>query len=127
MVLQLARVYQQRIDRDAAGRLIGELGKQFVSIAGASVAAPAAGSAIASLLKTIPGVGTITGGALQGLVQVLVTRWIGNVFIEYFRREMHAPAGGLASLARAEWEKIIRPEELARIAKTGLARFGGGK
>jgi uncharacterized protein len=125
MVLQLARVYRQKIDLDTAGRLIGELGKQLVSIAGAQVAAPAAASALASLLKTVPGVGTITGGALQGLVQVLVTRWIGNVFIEYFRNEMRPPQTGWASLAREQWNRVTRPEELAQLAKTGLARLGG--
>ena len=124
MVLQLARVYRQKIDLDSAGRLISELGKQLVSVAGANVAAPAAASAVASLLKTVPGVGTITGGALQGLVQVLVTRWIGNVFIAYFRGEMRAPPTGWASLARAQWDQVTRPAELARLVKTGLARLG---
>jgi hypothetical protein len=127
MVLQLARVYRQRIDLDTAGRLISELGKQLVSVAGAQVAAPAAASAVASFLKTVPGVGTITGGALQGLVQVLVTRWIGNVFIVYFRNEMRAPPTGWASLARAQWDQVTRSEELARLVKTGLARWGAGK
>ena len=44
MVLQLARVYRQSIDLDTAGRLLAELGKQLVSVAGANVAAPAAAS-----------------------------------------------------------------------------------
>ena len=65
MVLQLARVYKQNIDLDTVGRLLGELGKQLVSVAGANVAAPLAASAIASTLKTVPGIGTITGGILQ--------------------------------------------------------------
>jgi hypothetical protein len=124
MVLQLARVYRQKIDLDTAGRLIGELGKQLVSVAGANVAAPAAASGIASLLKTVPGVGTITGGLLQGLVQVLVTRWIGSVFIEYFRGEMRARPTDWASLARAKWSEVTRPEELAGLVKAGLSRLG---
>ena len=88
--------YRQKIDLDTISRLLGELGKQLLSVAGANVAAPAAASAIASLLKTVPGVGTITGGVLQGLVQVLVTRWIGGVFIVYFRERdarRRRPAG----------------------------------
>src|SRR5262249_19921943 len=125
MVLQLARVYKQNIDLDTAGRLISELGKQLVSIVGASVAAPLAASAIASSLKTVPGVGTISGGILQGLVQVLVTKWIGNVFIAYFRDEMRAPAGGWASLARQQWAAVTQPAELAGLVKAGLARLGG--
>lgn len=124
MVLQLARVYRQKIDLDTAGRLISELGKQLVSVAGANLAAPAAASGIASLLKTVPGVGTITGGALQGLVQVLVTRWIGGVFIEYFRNEMSEKATDWASLARAQWAQVAEPKELAKLVKTGIARLG---
>lgn len=125
MVLQLARVYRQKIDLDTAGRLISELGKQLVSVAGANLAAPAAAGGIASLLKTVPGVGTITGGVLQGLVQVLVTRWIGGVFIEYFRNQMTEEATDWASLARAQWAKVTEPEELAKLVKTGITRLGG--
>ena len=73
----------------------------------------------------MPGVGTITGGALQGLVQMIVTRWIGGVFIEYFRHEMRTPPAGWASLARAQWEKVTRPEELRRLVTSGLKRWGG--
>ena len=124
MVLQLARVYRQTIDLDTVGRLLAELGKQLVSVAGANVAAPAAASGIASLLKTVPGVGTITGGVLQGLVQVLVTRWIGNVFIEYFRNEMRTPPSRLGQPGPRQWDEVTRPEELARLVKTGLARLG---
>jgi small GTP-binding protein len=127
MVLQLARVYRQKIDLDTAGRLIAELGKQLVSVAGANVAAPAAASGVASLLKTVPGVGTIGGGLLQGLVQVLVTRWIGGVFIEFFRGEMREAATDWASLARSQWALVTQKEELARLVTTGLARLGGRK
>jgi GTP-binding protein EngB required for normal cell division/uncharacterized protein (DUF697 family) len=127
MVLQLARVYRQKIDVDTVGRLLGELGKQLLSVAGANVAAPAAAGAVATLLKTVPGVGTITGGVLQGLVQVLVTRWIGGVFIVYFKREMQASATDWASLARQQWQEVTRPEELARLVRTGLARLGAKK
>lgn len=124
MVLQLARVYRQKIDLDTAGRLVSELGKQLVSVAGANLAAPAAASGIASLLKTVPGVGTISGGLLQGLVQVLVTRWIGGVFIEYFRNEMSEEATDWASLARAQWQQVTQPEALKKLVKTGIARLG---
>ncbi len=124
MVLQLARAYKQNIDLDTVGRLLSELGKQLVSVAGANVAAPVAASAIASMLKAVPGVGTIAGGLLQGLVQVLVTRWIGGVFIVYFRDEMRTPAAGWASLARAQWAQVTQPAELAKLVKTGLARLG---
>jgi small GTP-binding protein len=124
MVLQLARVYRQKIDLETASRLIGELGKQLLSICGAQLAAPAAAAGIASLLKTVPGVGTISGGVLQGLVQVVVTRWIGGVFIAYYRAQLRGAELGWASLARSQWEEVTRPEELAGIVRAGLARLG---
>ena len=77
--------------------------------------------------RPCPGVGTISGGVLQGLVQVLVTRWIGGVFIEYFRNEMSETATDWASLARAQWAKVTQPEELARLVKTGIDAAGRPK
>jgi small GTP-binding protein len=126
MVVRMARVYRQQIDLETASRLISELGKQLVSVAGANVAAPLAASGIASALKSVPGVGTITGGVLQGLVQVLVTRWIGGVFIQYFRNEMNRTATDWASLARAQWAEVTQPETLGKLVKTGMAKLGGG-
>ena len=87
------------------------------------MAAPAAAAGIASLLKSVPGVGTLSGGVLQGLVQVLVTRWIGNVFIVYFRNELTAAPTDWASLARAQWVQVTRPEELMKLVKTGIAKL----
>ena len=74
---------------------------------------------IASLLKTVPGVGTIAGGLLQGLVQALVTRWVGNVFVKYLQNEMQPPPGGLAEVARSEWKLLTRPESLRRLISLG--------
>ena len=53
------------------------------------------------MIKAVPGAGTIAGGILQGIVQAIVTRWIGNVFISYFKNEMCAPPGGMAAIALA--------------------------
>ena len=125
MVLALARVYRQAIDMETASRLVAELGKNLVAILGASAAAPAIGAAVASVVKTVPGVGTLAGGALQGLVQALVTRWIGRVFIVYFRGEMQQPAAGWAALARAKWSEVTSPAELTQLVKAGIARLGG--
>lgn len=124
MVFELARVYRQSIDFETAGRLVSELGKNLVSICGATMATPAIGSAVASLLKTVPGVGTIAGGVVQGLVQALVTRWIGHVFIAYFRAEMREPPQGWAALARAKWNEVTRPADLANLVRAGLKRLG---
>jgi small GTP-binding protein len=115
MVLDLARVYRQEIDADVAVRLLGELGKDLIAILGTSAALPAVTAAVGSLLKTVPGAGTIAGGALQGIVLALVTRWIGAVFVEYFRNEMQRPEGGLAALARRQWERLTSVSELRRL------------
>lgn len=120
MVVDLAHVYRQDIDLDAAKTLLGELGKNLIAILGISAATPAVASCVASLLKTVPGAGTIAGGLLQGIVQAVVTRWIGAVFIAYFRDEMQRPEGGLTGLARREWERITSVGELRKLVS--LAR-----
>jgi small GTP-binding protein len=123
MVMELAAVYQQRIDVDTVVTLLGQLGKNLVAMVGASAAAPALAAAIGSLLKTVPGIGTIAGGAIQGLVQALVTRWIGRVFCEYFRNEMRPPAGGLAELARRKWAEVTQPDQLRKLIQLGRDRL----
>jgi small GTP-binding protein len=123
MVLDLAGVYQQKIDADTIVTLLGQLGKNLIAMVGASAAAPAVAMAIGSMLKTVPGVGTIAGGAIQGLVQALVTRWIGRVFCEYFRNEMKPPAGGLAELARRQWAEVTRPDQLKKLIQIGREKL----
>lgn len=123
MVIELAKVYRQDIDSEAAVNLMGQLGKNLIAILGVSVATPAVVSVFASLLKTVPGAGTIAGGLLQGIVQSLVTRWIGSVFIVYFRDEMKTPEGGLAGLARKQWEKLTTVSELRKLIKTARKRL----
>lgn len=125
MVVDLSKVYGQEIDTKAAVNLLGQLGKHLVSILGVHLATPAIVAAIGSLLKTVPGVGTIAGGMLQGIVQALVTRWIGAIFVEYFRNEMQTPEGGLASLARREWKKLTTADELRKLVVTARTRLTG--
>jgi len=79
--------------------------------------------AIGSMLKTVPGIGTIAGGAIQGLVQALVTRWIGRVFCDYFRNEMKPPEGGLAELARRQWAEVTRPDQLKKLIQLGREKL----
>src|SRR3954453_20929837 len=126
MVLDLAGVYGQKIDTDTIVKLLGELGKNLVAMVGATAAAPAIAAAVGSMLKTVPGIGTIAGGVIQGLVQALMTRWIGGVFCEYFRNEMQPPPGGLAEMARRQWEEVTRPEQLRKLIQMGRERLTGG-
>jgi small GTP-binding protein len=125
MVVDLGRVYRQEIDLNSAVTLLGQLGKNLIGILGVSAATPAVTAAVATLLKTVPGVGTLAGGMLQGLVQALITRWIGAVFIQYFKHELQSPEGGLTALARREWEKLTTIDELrglVRAARKELRR-----
>lgn len=115
MVVDLARVYRQNVDIDAAVKLLGELGKNLIGILGVSAATPAVAAVVASLLKSVPGAGTIAGGMLQGIVQALITRWIGAVFVTYFRDEMQTPQGGLTGLARREWDRVTSADELRKL------------
>jgi hypothetical protein len=75
------------------------------------------------MLKTVPGVGTVAGGVLQGVVQALVTRWIGAVFITYFRHEMREPEGGMAALARREWQRLTSTAELRKLVQIARNRL----
>jgi len=118
MIVDLAEVYQQKVDLDTAGQWLGEMGKNLVGVLGANAAAPAVASLVGSLLKTVPVAGQLAGGVLQGSVQALITRWIGSVFVEYFRNEMQTPAGGLSGLARRQWEKVTTVNELRKILKS---------
>jgi small GTP-binding protein len=119
MTLDLGRVYRQQVDVDTVVNLLGQLTKNLVAMLGVTAATPAVASMIASLLKTVPGAGTIAGGMLQGLVQALVTRWVGKVFIVYFRDEMTTPPGGLAELARNKWQEVTQPAELIKLIQAG--------
>jgi len=118
MVLDLARVYRQDMDVNAVVSLLSQLGKNLIAILGVSAVSPIMASLVASLLKTVPGAGTLAGGALQGIVQALVTRWVGTVFIEYFQREMQTPPGGLAELARLEWQRLTTFSALRAFVQT---------
>lgn len=122
MVLDLAKVYRQDVDVDVAVKLLGQLGKNLLGILGAAAATPALAAFVASLLKTIPGIGTLAGGALQGVVMALITRWIGAVFIEYFLGEMQAPEGGLSDIARRKWRELTRPQALRALVNEARRR-----
>ena len=115
MILDLARVYHQEVDLEIASRMLGEQGKNLLAVLGTTVATPAVAATVASMIKTVPGIGTLTGGAMQGVVQALITRWIGAVFIEYFRHEMRPPEGGLAELARRQWKFVTSASELRKL------------
>lgn len=120
MVVELGRVYRQEIDLDTAVKLLGQLGKNVIST---QLATPLIAAGVGSLLKTVPGVGTISGQLLQGLVQALITRWIGAVFIEYFKHEMKQPEGGLTALARREWERLTTVDELRHLLTSAQRKF----
>ena len=122
MVLDLARVYHQDIDVDMAMRLLGEQGKVLVGVAGSTLAT----SGFASLLKTVPGIGWVSGGLLQGCIQAVITRWIGSIFVTYFKNEMKAPPGGMAALARREWERVTSVNELRKLVTVARTQFGSG-
>ena len=116
------RFYKHDIDSETAVNLLAQLGKNLLAILGVSAATPLVVSACASLMKTVPGAGTIAGGLLQGIVQALITRWIGAVFIEYFQDESVRGADSLAAMARKKWEHVTSVRELARLV--AAARSG---
>lgn len=110
MVVDLAKVYDQQIDLQSAGLLISKLATNLIGILGTTAVV----TAISSLLKTVPGI-QLAGSLVQACVQLLITRWIGAVFIEYFKNEMQEPEGGLAGLAKREWKKMTTVSELKKL------------
>jgi small GTP-binding protein len=125
MVLDLARIYREDVDSKLVVTLLGQLGKNLLAILGVSAAAPAVTAAVASMLKTIPGAGYLVGGLLQGLVQALVTRWIGAVFIQYFKQEMQLDSTGLANVARREWDRLTSIPELVKLVRDARQKLLG--
>jgi uncharacterized protein len=127
MVLDLARVYRQPLDADVAVSMLSQLSKNLLAMVGATAAAPVAASLIGSMLKTVPGVGTLAGGLVQGVAQALITRWVGNVFVRYLQNEMQPPPGGLVEVARAEWRELTTPESLRRLISLGREHLSNTK
>lgn len=125
MILELAEVYQQKVDLETARRWLNEMGKNLVGILGVNVAAPAVASIVGSIIKTVPVAGTLAGSLIQGIVQALLTKWIGAVFTEYFRNEMRATEGGLAGIARRQWEQITTADELRKLIQVARSKLSG--
>ncbi|MEM7454480.1 MAG: GTP-binding protein [Planctomycetota bacterium] len=125
MIVDLADVYQQQVDLHNAAKWLGEMGKKLIGLLGAHGAAVAVTSVVASLIKGVPIAGTIAGGVMQGAVQALITKWIGAVFIEYFRNEMQTPEGGLAGLARRQWELVTAADELRKLVQSARQKLSG--
>lgn len=123
MILDLADVYQQKVDLQTASKWLGEMGKNLIGVLGATGASVAVTAVTASLLKTVPFAGQIAGGALQGAVQALITKWIGSVFIEFFRNEMRQPEGGMAGLARRHWEQVTKVDELRKLVQSAREKI----
>lgn len=123
LVVDLAKIYRQDVDLDVAMQLLSQLGKNLLGILGVSLAVPTVATLASQIFKTVPGIGTLAGGLLQGLVQALITRWIGAIFIEYFKNEMQRPEGGVAGLARREWNRLTTVEELSRIVTQGKEKL----
>lgn len=117
MVMDLAKVYQQSIDLETVTNLIGQMGKTLVTTISTNTTGPLLAAFVGSLLKSVPGIGTVTGGAIQGIAQAITARWIGLVFIDYFKNEMQQPEGGLAALARNKWNSVTSVNEIRRIVK----------
>ena len=46
---------------------------------------------------------------------------------EYFRNEMKPPEGGLAEVARRQWEEVTRPEQLKKLIQMGRERLAAKK
>lgn len=126
MILDLAENYQQKVDLETASKWLGQMGKILIGVIGSQGVAVLTTSVVASLIKTIPGIGTIAGSLTQGVIQALMTKWIGNVFKEYFSLEMQTPEGGLAGIARRQWDQLTTLDELRKLVQTARHKLSDG-
>jgi len=124
MILDIASVFEIKIEISDARQLLNQLMKNLYASLGASALAPAVAQIVASAIKGIPVAGTLSGGALQGVVQAVVTRWIGTVMVEYFQERKSRETGSdLQSLAMEKWKEATSASQLASLAVEGLRRF----
>ncbi len=126
MVLEIAAIFERKIGLADAEELLDKLLKNLCASLGASALAPGVAQVVASGLKGVPGAGTLSGGALQGVVQAVMTRWIGLVMIEYFQSEKETAEKVLKGDAMKKWERLTSPSQLARLAVEGAKRFKKG-
>ncbi len=127
MILELASIYRRNMDLDTAKELLSQLMKSLGASLGATSLSPALSQLVASSLKGVPGLGTLAGGALQGVTQALVTQWIGRVMKEYFSKSREETATALDEMARRHWEKMTSRSELVNLAMTGMKYISEAK
>lgn len=120
MVLELARIYHQNVDAAAIRQKVVEMAGILLKTLGVTSVSVGALTLLGPLLKTIPGVGTIAGGAIQGFMQALITRWIGSVFIAYFQSGAQQD---FSALARARWGDLTQPGALVQFVQEGIGRI----
>ena len=121
MVVDLAKVYDQQMDLSSASLLLSKLATNLIGILGTTAVV----SGVSSLLKTVPGI-NLVGSLAQACVQLLITRWIGVVFMEYFKNEMREPEGGLAGLAQREWKRLTTIAELKKLVDVARKNMTSG-
>lgn len=80
MIISIAIIFGIKLEKQKAAELI----KTLAASAGTTAAFGICGFFIASLLKIIPGVGTIIGGIINGSVASSTTFGLGKLAIEYF-------------------------------------------
>ena len=82
MIISIAICFGIKIEKKKAVELLKSLG----ATAGTTAALGVCGYIIASLLKLIPGVGTIVGGIINASVGASTTLAIGKLAVEYFAK-----------------------------------------
>ena len=82
MIIGIAISFGIKLEKKKAVELV----KTLLASAGTTAAFGVCGYIIASLLKLIPGVGTIVGGIINGSVGASTTLAIGKLAIEYFSK-----------------------------------------
>ncbi len=119
LVVDIAALYQKRIDLDEATKFIKQLATLLASTLGINVitSAALALSALASILKAVPGAGTLAGAALQAVIQLLVVRWVGRVANRHYQHDFLNQPRSLAEIASEEWKQITSLSSLRKLVE----------
>lgn len=105
MLVHINKIYDIGLSKERIGELLALL----ASVAGSSIAVRFAGS----MLKFIPGLGSLIGGSINAALAVASTKLIGNTYVSYLDRNYESLQNGI-SFDESELKSIAKEQEAAK-------------
>jgi small GTP-binding protein len=120
LVLKLEAVYRQPLDPQERSGLAGELWRGCRSQLALTIAAALGGS----FVKTIPGIGTFAGGAMQAGAAGYLIYVVGRTAMVYMENGKTWKAGGAEAALKAVIASVDKASVTARIVAHVKTRMG---